>query len=239
VPEAVPTDERRARSAAYRQASAERFADSLRRIADALRAARVPFVFALPVPNLWIPPLSVDPEDPDAARALREALRAADALREGGHDARAEQRLRDASERFPESARVHYAHALVLQALGRESEARAALWRAVDTDLRTHRIDSAHEAALVGLLEALGLPWVDLRPVLQSDRAEAGATLFLDHVHPTVAGHARIAEALLPEALRQLQRANAAGSGSAESRALVPRRPDAPRYGATPQRASR
>ncbi len=98
---------------------------------------------------------------------------------------------------------VLHGYGMSLLALGREAEARAALERAVARDLRSHRIDAAHAAALRGLLAEAGLVGVDLAPVLASDLARADA-LFVDHVHPTAAGHARIAEALLPEVLRQL-----------------------------------
>ena len=47
--------------------------------------------------------------------------------------------------------------------------------------------------------------WVDLRARFQADLSDAAARqLFVDHVHPTAAGHAEIADALREPALALL-----------------------------------
>lgn len=207
VPEEAPLAQRASRAAGFRSASAARYAENLSRIAGELAAADIPALFVLPVANLHAPPLTSEPDDADAARELREALRAAAALREAGHDERAEARLREATLRFPEAARAHYALGLVLLALGRTDDARAALQRAVDEDVRTHRIDSLHEAAWLSALRGADPAPIDLRPVLQAElEVTAAGRVFVDHVHPTAEGHARIADALLPAALPLLER---------------------------------
>ena len=89
--------------------------------------------------------------------------------------------------------------------LARALEAREVLRRAVDADVRTHRFDSAHEGALRLVLEERAAPGVDLVPVLQADLdPERASDWFVDHVHPTAAGHARSADALLTEDLALL-----------------------------------
>jgi hypothetical protein len=75
----------------------------------------------------------------------------------------------------------------------------------VDLDIRTHRVTSAHEAAVIEVLETRDVDWVDLRPLFhESLDHERAWRLFVDHLHPTVLGHDRIAARLVPEARRLL-----------------------------------
>jgi lysophospholipase L1-like esterase len=201
VPEEAPPTAWRSRSGQARAASAERYAANLREILDRLERAAVPGLFAVPVANLRVPPLTGPQEDPEAERAIREALRAARAMVEARRYEAAATRLAEVDRRFPGHAGVLHARGMALLSSGREDEAREVLRRAVDADVRTHRIDSAHEAALRRVLEDAGVAVVELSPALQADLDPEPATQwFVDHVHPTATGHARIADALLPEA---------------------------------------
>ena len=84
-------------------------------------------------------------------------------------------------------------------------EARGEYQRAVDLDIRTHRITSAHEAAVIEVWQTLDADWVDLRPLFHEDLdRERARGLFIDHLHPTAFGHDRIAARLAPEARRLL-----------------------------------
>jgi lysophospholipase L1-like esterase len=205
VPEEAPPSAWPGRDAEARAAPAERYAANLHDILDRLGGAGVSTLLAVPVANVHAPPLAAREKDPDAERAIREALRAARALRESGRDEAAEARLVEVALRFPDHPGVLHARGAILIALGREAEAREVLRRAVDADVRTHRFDSAHEGALRLVLEERAAPGVDLVPVLQADLdPERASDWFVDHVHPTAAGHVRIADALLPEALALL-----------------------------------
>jgi tetratricopeptide (TPR) repeat protein len=170
------------------------------------RAARVPLLFAVPAANLRSPPgLSAHAEGFAAAADFDADLRAGRALLEAGKPEQALERLDAAVARSPEHAGARYARGDALRALGRDDEARAAYREAVDRDVRTHRITTPLEQALLDTLRAERADFIDLRPLFQTQLDDASAdALFIDHVHPTAEGHARIAEALLPAAAQAL-----------------------------------
>lgn len=207
VPEEVPGTRREAPSDAFRARAAERYAENLAAMARVARDAGVPILFALPAANLRAAPARLGSDaGPDPRREA--ALRAARALLEAGDAERALART-DEALALADDAEVRSLRGDALLALGREAEARRAYQAALDRDVRTHRITgSAADAAtrVFGALRKGGAAWVDLRPVLLSDLgADAAQRLFVDHVHPTAEGHAAIAAALLPEALRLLE----------------------------------
>lgn len=206
VPEAVPGSARRPPDAEYRARAALRYAANVARMLALARAAHVPILFAVPAANLRSPPgLSAHADGFAAAADFDADLRAGRALLEAGKPEPALERLDAAVALSPDHAGARYARGEALRALGRDDEARAAYREAVDRDVRTHRITSPVEQALLDTLRAERADFVDLRPLFQAeiDDASAGA-LFIDHVHPTAQGHARIAEALLPAAARGL-----------------------------------
>lgn len=204
VLEAVPASQRVAPSDAFRAWAAERYRANLRRMIESARGAGVPLLFALPVSNLRAPPaVSFHAPDFGAKRDFDTALRAAVALREGGKLVEARAELERAVALSPGHAMAWYLHGEVLRELGRDDEARAAYRRA--TDLVTYRITTPLEEVFLDVMRAEGAPWVDLRPRFQGDLSDAAAArLFVDHLHPTAAGHAEIAAALLPPALALL-----------------------------------
>lgn len=202
VPEEVPASQRVAPTPAFRAAAAARYRGNLVRIAETARAAGVPLLFALPVANLRSPPgLAFHAPDFAALREFEAALRAAAALREAGKHEDALAALDRAVALSPEHALAHFLRGDALRALGRDDAARAAWRRAIDLDGVTHRITTPLEQAFLDVVREQGVPWVDLRPLFHADLSDAGAArLFVDHLHPTAAGHAAIADALLPEA---------------------------------------
>jgi lysophospholipase L1-like esterase len=99
---------------------------------------------------------------------------------------------------------------MALLALGRPERARRELERARDLDVRPHRMTSRLEETLIRIAEERGVPWVDLRPAFHTGLDLATSRrLFIDHLHPTPLGHARIADALMPEVVRALGLAEA------------------------------
>jgi lysophospholipase L1-like esterase len=199
VPEAVPPWERRPPSDAFRRRAAARLVTNVSGMLEASRAAGVPIVFAVPVANLLSPPaLSAHPDGFTAEREFAALLRAARDARESGDLAAALGDLDRALELSPRHAMAHFRRGQVLAALQRVEEARRAYRRAVDLDVRTHRITTRLEKALFAALEAGGARPVDLRADFQGALEPAQSErLFVDHLHPTPEGHALVAERLL------------------------------------------
>jgi lysophospholipase L1-like esterase len=206
VPEEVPATLREPPSAEFRARAARRYARNLDAMIDTARGAGVPLVFALPAANLRRPPgIPVHPPGFSAEADFDQELRAAHALLASGKARQALARADAALALDPEHAGALAARGDALLALGREDEARAAYRAAVDRDARTHRITTRLSEAAVAELGARDADWVDLRPVFQQELSDTGArALFVDHVHPTAEGHARIAEALLPDVAARL-----------------------------------
>lgn len=206
VPEEVPETRRVPPSEAFRARSAERYARNLRAMVEAADAAGVPLLVALPAANLRATPGFPAPvEDASARRRLDEALRAARARLESGQAESALASLDAALALAPEHAGAWSLRGDALLALGRGDEALVAYRTAVAHDGRTHRVTGRAIAAALEALEGSDAAVVDLRPVFHArlDRA-AVDVLFVDHVHPTAAGHVEIARALLPAAQEQL-----------------------------------
>ena len=206
VPEAVPESRRAAPSPEFRARAATRYRENLEEIAAAARAERVPLLFVLPVENLrWPPGLSFHADGFTAQREFDASLRAAAALRESGKREQALAEIDRAIALSPEYAAAHFQRGVLLVELGRTDDARAAFRAAIDRDGVTHRLTSPLEAAFLDAMARAHAPWVDLRETLQSDPSDAVARqLFVDHVHPTAAGHEQIARAMQSEALALL-----------------------------------
>src|SRR5262245_19458931 len=198
VPEDVPAARRAAPSEDFRARAAERYRENLEEIAAAARAERVPLLFVLPAENLrWPPGLSFHAPGFGEEQEFAAALRAAAALRESGRHEQALAEIDRAIALSPEYALAHYRRAELLEELGRRGEAIAAYRAAIDRDGVTHRMTSPLEAAFLGEMERAHASWVDLRETLQSDPSDAVTRhLFVDHVHPTAAGHEEIARAM-------------------------------------------
>jgi tetratricopeptide (TPR) repeat protein len=96
-------------------------------------------------------------------------------------------------------AESHFLRGRALDALGRETEALRAFTRARDEDVVPLRALSTFAAVVAEVATELGTPLVDYEAIAARDAADGipGADLFLDHVHPTVAAHGRLAAALV------------------------------------------
>ena len=206
-PRAVPDAERTLPEEGFFRSAAAGYAASIRSMQSAADAAGAPILFILPIPNLLAPPsLSAHGAGFEREREFREAMEAA---REALRDGRLEPGLRQldrAAELSPRHAMVRYWRAAALRSASRLSEARQEYQRALDLDIRTHRITSWLEATMIASVEAAGGSWVDLRPAFRSRlTAETANALFIDHLHPTPLGHRRIAEVAMPAAAELLE----------------------------------
>jgi len=205
-PRAVPEEERSLPDPGFYDAAASGYAANLRTMIAKTAAAGVPILFVLPVANLLSPPaISAHSEGFDREREFVEAVEAARLAVRAGQLEAGLQHLDRAVALSPRYAMVHYLRALSLQAAGRSEAAQAEYQRALDLDGRTHRITSQLETALIETVEAEGVPWIDLRAGFRSPLdEETAATLFVDHLHPTVLGHQKIADVAMPAVVELL-----------------------------------
>jgi lysophospholipase L1-like esterase len=190
-PSTLPADERLRPDPALLEDAARQYGANVRRMVELGRDTGVP------VANLWSPPtvaagdLLTREGSPQSARFL-EGLQA---LKEARLD-EAGRILGDLAESEPADAGLHYWLGVTLFRSGETETGRLELQAALDRDVRTHRINSLMEQALLG---AGGDQVLDFRPVLRTTGTDAeAAELFSDHCHPTEKGHRLIADALLP-----------------------------------------
>jgi lysophospholipase L1-like esterase len=199
-PRQVPPHRRSLPGPEFFERAAAEYAVNLRAMVDQGRAAGVPVVFVLPISNLLSPPALIT-GDGDATRD-RELWRETDLARRALEEQRVEDGLRHldrAVELSPRNALAHHQRGRALAAAGRRREALVELQRAVDLDLRTHRLTTPLEAAFIEAVEGAGGRWIDPRPAFRrSLGVDAAQALFIDHLHPTPLGHARLAELALP-----------------------------------------
>lgn len=123
-------------------------------------------------------------------------------------------------------AELHYERGRALFGLKRFSEAKGAFVRARNEDVCPLRALSEMEGILESVSSATGTPLVDFVALLERDLEQSqGHTIlgkedFLDHVHPTIDGHRRLAVALT-EAMRQERVLPAAARLSAQGLAQI------------------
>jgi lysophospholipase L1-like esterase len=205
IPEAVPESQRVPPGEAFRARAAAGYREQLRRMIAAGKAAGVPLLFVHPAANLLTRPIPVHPQGFDQQAVFDGHLRAAEALGAAGKIDEALARLEQAQTLSPGYASVYYRRGELLARAGRLEEARAAYQRAIDTDLRTYRMTSPLHRAFRESVAEGGVASLDVRPIFDARLDfDTAHELFVDHLHPTAEGHARIAKALLPEVLRLL-----------------------------------
>jgi len=182
----------------WRQGVITHFAHNLERIVAICADAGVPLVLVSPVSNLDWPPFKSEHR--------------AD-ITEEEHDQFAS-RLDDAQERLApeealdllgqaraiddEHALVHYLTGKVLLRAGRTDEAREALIKARELDVCPLRMLEPMKDKIAAVARATRTPLVDTEELIASlsDSGLPDNQWLVDHVHPTVEGHQRIAAAL-------------------------------------------
>ncbi len=200
-PEAYTRDDR------LRASVLEHFRDNLTRMARLSAAAGARTLIVVPASNLSdCSPFRSQPSAGLASTA-RERLRAlreqASIASDAGQLAEAEARWRDAAALDPRDADVLYRLARVLEARGSGDDAERFFVRARDEDVCSLRALSDIERIAREVASAEGALQVDFAALLRArSLAEhgtpaVGAHYFLDHVHPTIAAHRMLAEAVL------------------------------------------
>ncbi|MCP4654273.1 MAG: hypothetical protein GY856_02520 [bacterium] len=200
----IPAEERRPPPGELLDSAVSEYRANLRSMIDSARTAEVPLLFSLPVTNLVMPPAySAHPDDFAETDEFQKLL---DQTRTAFRDGRIDDALVDvdrAVELSPRYAMAHYWRGSVLRFRGEWRKALDAYQRAVDLDLRTHRMTSRFERVLIETAEEADVGWVDLRPIFHRDSTTPYAEeLFVDFCHPTADGHQQIASRLVPIIVR-------------------------------------
>lgn len=115
------------------------------------------------------------------------------------------QLLRQALTIDDQHAGLHYYLAQELDALGQKRQARQAYVRAKELDVCPLRILEPMNEAICRIARQTGTPLVDVRKLIEQASPDGipGDSLLCDHVHPRIAAHRLIADALTDELARQ------------------------------------
>ena len=192
------------RDATWRDGVIEQFAANLARIVAATLAAGVELVLIDPVSNLrHCPPFKVEP-DPTLSTRDRDRLQELLVKAKSLSVAQAHDRLTILDEALsldPGHAGALFSRAASLDALGRFDAARDAYIVAKDADVCPLRMLEPMHQILARTADRAGVPLVDARGAFRAAAAHGiiGDDLLIDHVHPTIAGHQRIAALVFDE----------------------------------------
>lgn len=195
------------RDPAWQQECIAHFEFNLRRIVALARSRGVRLVLVNPVSNLDWPPFKaehasdLDPQQLAEVRRLWEAARGCYRT----DQARAARLLEQAVAIDDQHAGLQFDLGQCYLNLGRLDEARQALLRAKDLDICPLRILQPMNAIVLRVAGETGTPLVDADALFRevSPGGITGPKWFADHVHPTIAGHQLLADALAEELVRQ------------------------------------
>jgi lysophospholipase L1-like esterase len=192
------------RDAEWRAQVLAQFEDSLRAMMADCRAAKVPVcIVALGSSLRDCPPFKSEHraglEADDEAR-WQQAFDTAAAL-EARDPAAALARYRFAATLDDEFALLHFRTARLLDRMGEPAPAREHYLRAKDEDICPLRMLEPQYRFLLQLAAEARAPLVNARELIERLAPDGipGHDLYLDHVHPTIGGHQRIAAALAAE----------------------------------------
>jgi tetratricopeptide (TPR) repeat protein len=131
----------------------------------------------------------------------RAAVDEARRLAAADHCEAALRRLDEAAGIDSRPALLHFARAQCLDVLGRTEQARAAYRLASDLDEIPLGAPSAMNEVMRDVAEELHTRFVDVAAAFRSGSEDGipGDDLFLDHIHPTISGHALVGRALARE----------------------------------------
>ena len=192
----------------WRRGVIEHFRYNLARMVQMARDAGVAVILMNPVCNLRdSPPLKSQHRDgltPQEQRRWDSLCREAESQL-GTDVSAAAELLGQAAAIDDQHAGLHYSLAKCYDALKRTAEAREAYLRAKELDVCPLRILQAMNDAILEIARRTGTPMVDVWDLFAERSRDGipGGYLLIDHVHPTIAGHRLIADALTGELVRQ------------------------------------
>jgi lysophospholipase L1-like esterase len=194
------------RDDAWHNRVASQFEESIRTMVADCRVARVPIVLVKPGANLRdCPPFKSEHRpnlSPEEERSWQAAFDAASKLDEA---AKPYEKLASAKELYQKAEKIDGEYALLgwrlarlLDRLGKKSEALQYYLRARDSDVCPLRAPTRHEQILERIAGDTKTPLVDTPKLLAAKSPDgiAGNDWYLDHVHPTIGGHQKIARAI-------------------------------------------
>ena len=200
--------ERYHRNDRWRRDVTEHFRYNVGRMVQMARNAGVAMILMNPVCNLRdAPPLKSQHRDgltPQQQRCWESLCREAEALL-GSEVRGALDLLEQAAAIDDQYAGLHYSLAKCYDALRMTDHAREAYTRAKELDVCPLRILEPMNDAILGIARRTGTPLVDVWDLFAQRSRDGipGGYLLIDHVHPTIAGHRLIADALTEELARQ------------------------------------
>ena len=190
------------RDETWRRGVIDHFEANVRRMLNLSQASGVPILLMQPASNLRdCPPFKSE----HRSELTDEERRRWDALSEQAQTATIADPLR-AVEIYEQATAVddqfalgHYRLGRAYLAIGDTATARTALVRARDLDVCPLRILSEMEGRLAGIAADFDVPFLDLHALLESEAKDGilGESQLIDHIHPSIEGHQRIAEALV------------------------------------------
>lgn len=192
------------RDNAWRSGVIRQFNFHLQRMLQLCRNAKVPVVLINPVCNIGDSPPFKSEHRPDlssADLAQWDALldKARERFRRESYDLHAAAALLEqACEIDPMHAGGWYTLAECYRAIGRMDQAREAYLRAKELDVCPLRILEPMHQAILDLADNTNTPLVDVQRLFEqkSPHGIVGSDQLVDHVHPSIEGHQRIADAL-------------------------------------------
>ena len=189
------------RDPTWRQGTIDHFARNLEAMVQMARSASVPLILVNPVSNLKdCPPFksqfSADLTETERQRALELWERA----REMGWSNVYEKigLLEQAAAIDDQHAALLYLIGMCYQHAGRATEAKQWFVRAKEQDICPLRILEPMHEAILEIAARHRIPLVDIRAIIEQQTEDGipGSEWLLDHVHPSIAGHQLIANAL-------------------------------------------
>lgn len=196
------------RDSAWAASVATHYESNLRRMVTLARRAGVPVILVRPCSNLAdCPPFKTAP-NPDLtpdARRRREHLLEKFRGTPGITPLAGTELLREILNLDPLDAKAWYDLGCLELIQGHADAAREALVRARDLDVCPLRMTSPLEAALDRVAGEFDVPMINAHAILEaeSDQHILGDFWLVDHVHPSIEGHQKIALALAEEMKRR------------------------------------
>jgi hypothetical protein len=192
----------------WRRGVIEHFRLNVRRMVEMARDAGVTVLLVNPPCNVRdCPPFKSQHRDGLTADELRRwtALCREAAGHSGARGPRAAELLRQALAIDDQYAGLHYRLAKELDAMGDARQARQAYALAKELDVCPLRIVEPMNQAILQIGRQTHTPVVDARKLIEQLSAGGipGDSLLSDHVHPKIAAHRMIADALTDELARQ------------------------------------
>lgn len=196
------------RDDAFQKQVLDHYRHNLARTIDIARSAGAKVVLVTPASNL----LHCSPFKSEHRTGLAEAeLKRWQTLFDRAEEAYAAEQWEVALGALDEAATIdgrhahlHYLRGRTLHRLKQYARAKTALERARDEDVCPLRAVGAMPGIIAEVATRCNVPMVDFAELVEnrSDHGIPGENLFLDHVHPTIAGNRLLALAIMDEMVR-------------------------------------